>query len=1142
MSLFKFGSQTKILRKASSIEGLLLDKPVEAAMPKTSIISPVLEDHLFYRARAISAGDQGPMDKNGDRGFFYNGNFDFFPKDELIKACPSFPQKNIFLDHNSESSLYSIGKILDSYPVEDPETGEFYLEILGRIDKTLHPEICRKIQTGELNSTSMGCSVDESICSICAHVLHSDADEKCQHLSHGLGKQFEAEVDFPEYNIKKGEMIPCFSINKGIQFSEDSIVGVPADPTAVIKAVVANMRYRLNKKASLTSEEQTDFVKQFENLLSKVDSDMAIKLKAEFCGICPPAPIKESSMSETNLSPNEETKKILNKISAYEMEQLESYVAHKTKKANEIVNKEVVADATKKEETFLSKIVAKVKDSFAAQLLEKKIETVAKEEIEKESGSAPKPCKEHGSFHSKYDCEQSTKEKKEDKESSLSAKFNEDTKNVLASTWSVYEGDKLVLDASLKDIWGSQFETLSFADQKWATSEAYGKEAIARYQKEGLAKLADLWDVSGKISKVAGKCERCEDLLSEKDPSREYDPDCAGSLCAKHEEEYLDKKKASLKTAAEPKLGPSGTHAKPSTGTSNKTHNYPTDLKFTKPGQEQAQKGPAAPAAKEVKTETKIDMPGQEKGQTGPAAPKAKEVKTDYSEPKPEAEGKEVKTTPKNPEEKKLEKSEKEVETSYVAKGTEAMEAEEKGEKKEDKKASLSISWSSLTPKAQNFIKTAAKSYIASGMKNAEAVAKAHSEFTAQETDMKKQATEAPVESVEESTIPDGKKEIGDKPEESVQGTTLPEEGKAATPETSVDGDKAVKTPNLTVAPVESVEETTIPSGSKVEESVEETTHPDSTKSVGTEPDKAVKTAATEMPMPEDKDVMAPAIDDVKVDEVPAEHETENLALPVDAPVEAVSAFDTAETVDIGEGYSAAKDKESKEIIVSKDGKEVKRLPDGFGKEMSAVLPLMKAVLGLPPEEAKPEVPGIVPPMEEKPEIPAVEEHPALEDAHEDELGIKESALKIKEAELIAKEASIKAQEEALKKEAAAKHFAEVLKARSERCKKIIAAMVEKGAIEMDKTTYDSERQIGTYLLDAQYKAFEAAISNKNRELIAMNDESLLAMEKVVADLKAPVVRKASHIFASPAFGIELSEDEEIAKIFKTMGTGKHPQ
>ena len=683
MSLIKLGSQLRIIKTAASVEELVMDKPLEEKIPGTKVIEPKHADFLYYRARAISAGDQGPIGKDGSRTFNYNGNFDYFSRKQLEASYESFVGRNIFLDHNSESSLYSIGKLIDAVPVDDTETGEFYIEIVGKIDRTLHPEICRKIETGELNSTSMGCSVDESKCSICGHILHSDADEKCEHMSHGLGKSYEAEIDIPEANIKQGEAIPCFSINSGIVFNEDSIVGVPADPAAVIKTVLSNMRHSLTKKASLSEDEKLDFVKQFDNLLTKVDSDMAIKLKAEFCGICPPAPIKESSMSETNL-PNDEQKKILSKISALEMEQLESYVNMKTKKANEIVNKEVVADATKKEETFLSKIVAKVKDSFAAQLLEKKVEAVAKEELKKEDKKTyceDCGCPTEKGFHKKPHSNCTCFDNETRKE--VSAKFNENKKNVLASTWEVYNGGKLVLDASLKDIWGSQFETLSFADQKWATSEAYGKEAIARYQKEGIAKLADLWDVSGKISKTAGKCEQCEDIRNEKEPGTPYDETCAGYLCPKHEEEFL--KRNPKKAAADPKLGPSGTRAKPSTGTGNKEHNV-KNSPVTKPGQEQAQKGPAAPAAKEVKTETKLDMPGQEKGQTGPAAPKAKEVKTDYAEPKAEAEGKEVKTTPKNPEEKKMEKSEKEVETSYVAKGTEVMEAEERVKRKKIKR------------------------------------------------------------------------------------------------------------------------------------------------------------------------------------------------------------------------------------------------------------------------------------------------------------------------------------------------------------------------------------------------------------------------------------------------------------------------
>jgi len=1062
MSLIKLGSHLRILKTAAIAEDLLIEKPVvEASKP---VVSKVIEaknsDFLYYRARAISAGDQGPLNKEGVRSWNFNGNKDYFPRKELEAAYETFVGRNIFLDHNSESSLYSIGKIIDALPIDDKETGEFYIELVGKIDRTLHPEICRKIETGELNSTSMGCSVDESMCSICGKVLHSDADDKCEHMGMNLGKEFPAEIDLPEYNIKKGDLIPCFSINKGIVFNEDSIVGVPADPSAVIKTVLSNMKSQMSKKASLTKKEQLDLAAQMDKLFDKLDDTTKIQLKADFCGICPPVE-KESSMADKSVVPNDETKKILNKISAYEMEQLESYVMGKTKKANELASKEVVADSVAKEENFLSKIVAKVKDALASE--------------------TPK----------------------------VTAKFTEDKNNVLDSTWSVEADGKTVLEASLNEIWGSQFEIMSFSDQRWATSDEYAKEIVARYASDGLEKLADAWDVSHKLSK----------------------------------------------TAADPKMGPSGTRAKPSTGTSNKEHSYPTNPKFEKPKPGTSSKGPAAPAHKDVK-DSKVEMPGQEKGQTGPAAPKAKEVKTDYSEPKVEAEGKEVKTTPKNPEEKKHEKSEKEVKTDYVAKGTEAIEAEDKDDKKDDKKSdkkSSLISWTSLTPKAQTFIKTAAQKYIASGMKNAEAVAKAHGEFTAQEIDMKKQASDGkPDESVEGSTLPEGTKSMGDKVEESVKGTTVPGGAKpSSAPETSVDGDKEHKTPNLTKKPDEAVDGTTTPpQGKKDEESAEKSTHPDSKKSVGTEPEKSVqasaKTAATDMPMPEDKDPMdsvkpeAPAVEEKPMD-LPMD------APKVDAPEAAVSAFDKTETLDIGEGYSARKDKETQEVIIEKDGQEVKRLPDGFGAEVAVVLPLLKAVLGLPPtEEAKPALPGeAVPPVEEKME-PPVEEHPGAEEAHEDELGIKESALKVKEAALAEKEAAIIAKEAAIVASEKAKKFASILQARAERCKKVVAALVEKDALQMNKEVYDSEVKQGTYLLDAQKKAFEYAITAKQKELMAMDDNALLATEKVVADLKAPTssvnTKRASRIYVSPSFGEELSEDAQLKKIFDSFGTKNRPQ
>src|SRR6185436_12180241 len=125
MSLTKLGSHIRISKTAAVAEDVFVEKPtVEAAKP---IVSKVIEaknsDFLYYRARATSAGDQGPMTKEGTRGWNFNGNKDYFPRKQLESSYQTFVGRNIFLDHNSDSSLYSIGKIIDALPIDDKETG-----------------------------------------------------------------------------------------------------------------------------------------------------------------------------------------------------------------------------------------------------------------------------------------------------------------------------------------------------------------------------------------------------------------------------------------------------------------------------------------------------------------------------------------------------------------------------------------------------------------------------------------------------------------------------------------------------------------------------------------------------------------------------------------------------------------------------------------------------------------------------------------------------------------------------------------------------------------------------------------------------------------------------------------------------------
>ena len=79
MSLIKLGSHLKIVRTASSATDVLIDGPMTEKAPSASkVLEPKHADFLYYRARAISAGDQGPLGKDGSRGWNYMATMTIF--------------------------------------------------------------------------------------------------------------------------------------------------------------------------------------------------------------------------------------------------------------------------------------------------------------------------------------------------------------------------------------------------------------------------------------------------------------------------------------------------------------------------------------------------------------------------------------------------------------------------------------------------------------------------------------------------------------------------------------------------------------------------------------------------------------------------------------------------------------------------------------------------------------------------------------------------------------------------------------------------------------------------------------------------------------------------------------------------------
>jgi hypothetical protein len=186
------------------------------------------ENFLYYRARAITAD-------------IANGNGDLFPLIELEASYPTFVGKGVYLNHDSDNPDKSFGLVLDSV-LHKPKNKHAYVEVLAAIDKEIaeekHPGIIRKLSNGFLNSTSMGCSCANAECGICHNMAYNTA-QLCSHmhpdsLSYVKGRRYAG-----------GDA--AYEINYGITFTEDSIVGVAADPSARILELYAS----LTKSATL---------------------------------------------------------------------------------------------------------------------------------------------------------------------------------------------------------------------------------------------------------------------------------------------------------------------------------------------------------------------------------------------------------------------------------------------------------------------------------------------------------------------------------------------------------------------------------------------------------------------------------------------------------------------------------------------------------------------------------------------------------------------------------------------------------------------------------------------------------------------------------------------------------------------------
>jgi len=163
---------------------------------------------------------------------FINNNQDSWARNVLLKSYPTFVGAHSFVEHVQIEEL-SKGRILDAVARDVGDS--VYIDILVANDRK-HEELCKRIESGDLSTLSMGCSIEGSTCTRCGHWA-ADETEFCDHVRHEKGNTFIAE-DGHKYRV--AELCGDESIDPsgGVTFVEASWVELPAFTGAVARNVV----------------------------------------------------------------------------------------------------------------------------------------------------------------------------------------------------------------------------------------------------------------------------------------------------------------------------------------------------------------------------------------------------------------------------------------------------------------------------------------------------------------------------------------------------------------------------------------------------------------------------------------------------------------------------------------------------------------------------------------------------------------------------------------------------------------------------------------------------------------------------------------------------------------------------------------
>lgn len=181
------------------------------------------------------------FDVEADHSYIANGvavhNCDAWERKLLLATYKTFVGGYNFIEH-IQIPEQSRGRILDAVPRDIGDS--VYVDILVATERKHRPLIAA-IESQQLNTLSMGCTVAHTTCSKCGNVAE-DETQMCKHIKYMKGNTF---IDGLGKVRKIAELCGHFSDPKSVKFIEASWVANPAFKGAVVRNILSPDERRL---------------------------------------------------------------------------------------------------------------------------------------------------------------------------------------------------------------------------------------------------------------------------------------------------------------------------------------------------------------------------------------------------------------------------------------------------------------------------------------------------------------------------------------------------------------------------------------------------------------------------------------------------------------------------------------------------------------------------------------------------------------------------------------------------------------------------------------------------------------------------------------------------------------------------------